>query len=83
MTNLNLFYSFLLNKSKGSQTRTHLLLLVKKNKITNNVSIITKKEKKSKQTTKYKQSKQLELLKKIVIKKNMEIMVDSFYFILL
>lgn len=41
----NLFYSFLLNKSKGSQTRTHLLLLVKKNKITNNVSIITKKEK--------------------------------------
>lgn len=65
----NLFYSFLLNKSKVSKTRTHLLLLVKKNKITNNVSIITKKEKKSKQTTKYKQTKQLELLKQIVIKK--------------
>lgn len=83
MTNLNLFYSFLLNKSKGSQTRTHLLLLVKKNKITNNVSIITKKEKKSKQTTKYKQTKQLELLKQIVIKKiwkSWQILFTSSYY---
>lgn len=77
----NIFYSFLLNKSKGSQTRTHLLLLVKKNKITNNVSIITKKEKNpNKQQNTNKTIRTIETNR---YKKNTEIMVDSFYFILL